>query len=88
MNKKYDMVVKVGTYNSNGADKARWKTIGAVFEDDKGGLFAFMDKTFNPAGVPSKPDSESIVISFFSPNAKTKEPDQQARPPQEDNIPF
>lgn len=88
MNKKYDMVVKVGTYNSNGADKTRWKNIGSVFEDDKGGLFAFLDKTFNPAGVPSKPDSESIVISFFSPNTQAKPHREEPTPQQEDDIPF
>ena len=38
--RKYDLVAKVGEYESNGEKKARWFTCGAVFENEKGQLSA------------------------------------------------
>ncbi len=72
MSKKFDMVVKSGEYQSNGQTKARWKTIGAVMDDGKGGMYAFIDATFNPAGVARKEGSESIMVSFFEPKDRAQ----------------
>jgi hypothetical protein len=38
--RKYDLIAKVGEYESNGEKKARWFTCGAVFENEKGQLSA------------------------------------------------
>lgn len=89
MTKKYDLVVKVGEYETGGQKKARWKTIGAVMDDGKGGQYAFIDASFNPAGVPRREGSESIMVSFFEPkNATTQQ--AATAPPQapEEDIPF
>ena len=70
MKKTKDMCVKTGSYQSNGETKNRWLTIGALMEDDKGGQFIMMNRSFNPAGVPFKEGSESILISLFDPKQK------------------
>lgn len=64
MNKKYDLTVKVGQTKQG---KAIWKNVGSVMENDKG-MFIFLDKTFNPAGVPS--ESSSIIVNMFEPKAQ------------------
>ena len=64
MKKKFDLTVKIGATKEG---KALWKNVGAVMENDKG-MFIFMDRTFNPAGVPS--DGTSILISMFEPKDK------------------
>lgn len=83
MSKKFDMVVKSGEYVSGGQTKTRWKTIGAVMDDGKGGMYAFIDATFNPAGVPRKEGSESIMISFFEPKERSQKQSEPATQPQE-----
>lgn len=90
MSKKFDMVVKSGEYVSGGQTKTRWKTIGAVMDDGKGGMYAFIDATFNPAGVPRKEGSESIMISFFEPKEPGQKQSEPAPQPQEpsEEIPF
>lgn len=79
MSKKFDLVVKTGTYQSNGVEKARWKTIGALMDDGKGGMYAFIDATFNPAGVPRKEGSESIMVSCFEPKERGQ-PSPESKP--------
>jgi len=64
MPKKYDLVVKVGEYTKDGQTKSRTKNIGVIMENDKG-MFMLLDKTFNPAGVPSTGDKERIVVSMY-----------------------
>lgn len=94
MSKKFDLVVKSGTYTSNGAEKARWKTIGAVMDDGKGGMYAFIDASFNPAGIARKEGSESIMVSFFEPkergqSAPSPAPEPTPEPEKESTeIPF
>lgn len=70
MKKTHDLCVKKGSYQSNGETKHRWITIGAMMEDDKGGKFIMLDRSFNPAGVPFKDGSESILVSMFEPKQK------------------
>ena len=64
MAKIKELAVKVGT-NKDG--KAKWKNVGGVFEGPRGN-YIMLDKTFNPAGVPS--DSDIIFISMFDPKPK------------------
>ncbi|MBQ7262845.1 MAG: hypothetical protein IJR14_03905 [Synergistaceae bacterium] len=70
MRKLFDMAVKVGEYeDQHGRTKGRWKNIGVVM-DGKDGPFALIEKTFNPAGVPTQDGRESIIVSFFKPKEK------------------
>lgn len=93
MQKKWDATVVVGEYTDrNGNTKKRYKTIGTVFEGDKG-FSMKMDKTFNPAGVPDKDGSGEIWINFFEPKERG---DGAARPASapasaadlNDDVPF
>lgn len=69
MTKKiYDLVVSTGSFtNRDGIEKRQYKTIGAVFQNYKG-MFATLDRTFNPAGIPS--DRDSIMVSMFEPKPR------------------
>ena len=91
MKKIYDLSVKVGSYTKHGEKKNRWKTVGAVIKDDDGGMFMMLDRSFNPAGVPFKEGSESILVSMFEPKDKDAEPVARAAEKtvaQDDDIPF
>lgn len=89
--KVYDLVVTVGSYvTRDGTEKKNYKTIGSVFEG-KNGLYAVMDKTFNPAGVPS--DRSSIFVNFYTPRDRMQSsasPAPQNQPPAsfDDDLPF
>lgn len=72
MKKIYDLCVKVGEYQSNGETKSRFQTVGSCMENDEGKMFLFVNKTFNPAGVPGKDNSESIIVSMFVPKDRPK----------------
>jgi hypothetical protein len=97
--KLYDAVVKTGSYtNSNGEEKARYENVGSVFEGDKG-PFLVLKRTFNPAGVPFKDGSDSIMVSLFEPkqdDQRQAAPQRQQRAPQrqqaqdfpDEQIPF
>lgn len=74
MKKIKDLAVKTGEYESGGQKKGRWKNVGALMEDDKGGQFIFLDRTFNPAGVPAKEGSESIILSIFDVKQRDTQP--------------
>ena len=96
--KLYDLAVKTGEYtNGSGETKGRYLNVGAVMQNDEGGKFIFLNKTFNPAGVPdlSGRGGESVILSMFAP----KDKDQAAAPAQaapanglpanpDDDVPF
>lgn len=66
--KLYDLTVKTGEYiDREGNTKANWLTIGALMEGNDGNMFAMIERTFNPAGVPFKEGSRSILVSCFEP---------------------
>ena len=68
MSVKYDIVATTGEYTTNTGDvKKRYKNVGKVMENDNG-MYLLLDKTFNPAGVPS--DSDAIFLSCFEPKRK------------------
>lgn len=93
MKKVKDLAVVTGTYTKDGQTKNKYKTVGAMVENDKG-QFLFLDRSFNPAGVPFKEGSESIIISLFDPrpaaptaHETAKANADQPQQPDED-IPF
>lgn len=66
--KKYDLVVTTGSYtNRDGIEKRQYKTVGAVWQNDKG-FFMTLDKSFNPAGINS--DRDTIMVSMFEPKPR------------------
>jgi len=64
--KKYDLAVRVGTYEKNGETKNKYQNIGAVIQGDNG-PYIIMDRTFSPAGVPNPEDRENFIVSLFEP---------------------
>jgi len=64
--KKYDLVVKVGSYMKNGEEKNRYQNVGVVLEGQHG-PYILLNRYFNPAGVPCDTDKDSIIVSLFSP---------------------
>lgn len=102
--KLYDLAVKTGEYrDQQGNMKGRWQNVGAVMKGDDGGAFIMLAAWFNPAGIPRKDGSESVLISCFKPEdrqAQAPAPRQAAAPapayrapaqaqaPMDDDIPF
>jgi hypothetical protein len=78
MSKKFDLSVKVGKHKDG---KHVWRKIGAQIEGPNG-PYILLDKTFNPAGVPTDPDKSSIMISMYPPRE-----DEGQMPPQGD-VPY
>lgn len=60
-----DLCVKVGSYEKNGETKNRYENIGAKWENNEGGHFYTLKRTFNPAGVPNPDNKDSIILSIF-----------------------
>jgi hypothetical protein len=65
MGKLADVAVVVGSFKKDGQEKFKWKTVGALIEGANGKQYVMLDKTFNPAGVPTKEGSDQITLSFF-----------------------
>jgi hypothetical protein len=71
MKKTHDLVVKKSTYTDrSGNTKSKWLNIGAMMEDDRGGIFLMLDRSVNLAALPYKDGSESVVVSLFEPKAQ------------------
>lgn len=68
--KTHDLSVKTGTYrDASGQEKARYKTIGALMQGDRG-PYVVLDRTFNPAGVPVEDGRDQIIVSCFEPRSR------------------
>lgn len=68
--RKFNAVVATGSYQDrNGQTKKKWLNIGVVMENDDGGLFLLLDRTFNPAGIPvdNQRGHGPVLVSFFEP---------------------
>ena len=85
MKKLYDLAVKTGTYEKDGETKNRYENVGSVMEKDDGGKFIFLNRTFNPAGVPNSDNRSNVILSMFK-NEPKKE--SAPPPPNDDDIPF
>lgn len=66
-----DLVVVVGTYEKDGKTKKRYENIGIKFENEDGGSFFTLKRTFNPAGVPNPDNRDSVLISVFEKKEET-----------------
>lgn len=84
--KLYDLATKTGEYRDNqGNIKGRWQNVGAVMQSDDGSQFVMLAAWFNPAGVPRKDGSESVLLSCFQPQERQQQgaaPARQAPAPQ------
>jgi hypothetical protein len=69
-----DICVKVGSYQApDGTTKNRYENVGNKFENNDGGHFYTIKRTFNPAGVPNADNKDSVILSIFD-----KKDEQQA----------
>lgn len=92
MKKKYDAAVAVEKYtNREGQEKTRWQNVGSVMQNENG-FFMFLDRTFNPAGVPNPDGKSNVIISFFEPKKPQSIPQGNSQYKQEtvndSDIPF
>lgn len=61
-----DVTVKVGSYtDKEGNTKGRYENVGAKWENNEGGSFITLKRTFSPAGVPNPDGKDSIILSIF-----------------------
>ncbi len=73
-----ELTVVTGTYQdrSTGQDKNRYKNIGVMMEAESNGetyCYMLLDRTFNPAGIASKPGSDKIIINMFDPKPRDQD---------------
>lgn len=79
-----ELAVVVSTYEdrNSGQTKNRYKNIGVMMEstNDRGEVntFLMLDRSFNPAGVPFKPNSDKIMISMFDPKPRDGQQQQSS----------
>lgn len=78
--KKYDIAVKVGSYEKNGELKNQWENVGAVIQGKDGSFFMTLKKTFNPAGLVTDHNKDSVVLSMFEPRDRQQGQSQSAQP--------
>lgn len=57
--------VKTGEFEKDGEIKARWETIGWLYEGNNKRNYIRLNKIFNPAGVMSEKEDSSIMIHIF-----------------------
>jgi hypothetical protein len=94
MKKLYDLAVGTSKYtNRDGQEKTNWLNVGAIMEKEDGSRLIFLDRTFNPAGVPNPDNRSNVILGMFKPKAKDgtadNAPTQNAPAPRDDNeIPF
>jgi single-strand DNA-binding protein len=69
MKKLYEVVAKVGEYQKDGETKAKWQTVGAMLEGEKG-PFILLAKWFNPAGLVDAKGGENVMLSLFPPKER------------------
>ena len=64
--KLYDLAVATRKYTVHGEEKTSWLNIGSILQGDKQ-PFMMIKAYFNPAGIARKENSESIMVSLFTP---------------------
>ena len=71
MRKKYDLAVKTSEYqDSYNKTRARWKNIGSLMIDDRGGEFILLDKFINYAML-GEDGRDNILVSLFEPKDRS-----------------
>ena len=63
---KYNITVKIGTYEKNGETKGKYQTVGKVMEKDDGSRFLFIDPFFN-FGAVNRDGKDSVICSLMEP---------------------
>jgi hypothetical protein len=86
MAKLYDLAVVTRTYEKNGESKKAYLNIGAVMEKD-GKQYMMLNRHFNPAGVPHRDGSDTIMVSMFEPRDDSQKPSKQTQQ-FDDDTPF
>lgn len=76
--KVYDLAVKVGSYVKDGKEKHRYQNVGAVLENNEGGKFILLDRTFSPAGCLNPDNKSTVLISMFDPKSNGDKQDSPA----------
>ena len=65
--KLYNICASTGKYTDHsGNTKNRYVNVGALFKGEYGPFIVF-NAHFNPAGIPRKDGSDSIILSLFRP---------------------
>ena len=81
--KLYNICASTGKFTDhNGNSKNRYIRVGSVLKGEYG-AYIMLDAHFNPAGIPRKDGSSSIILSLFPP----KEKDNDNSPAQDYNNP-
>ena len=68
--KIYDLCVTTRKFQENGLEKTHYENIGAMLENEEHKPFIMIKAHFNPAAIARKENSESILISCFTPKDK------------------
>jgi hypothetical protein len=84
--KTKDLAVATGKYMKDGQEKNRYTNVGYILEDESGAKMICLNRHFNPAGVPFKEGSESIILSQFE--VKSDGAAAPSSPAGKDDIPF
>ena len=88
--KTHDIAVKTGSYEKDGKTKNRYENVGYVLTAEDGGKMYFLNRTFNPAGVPIHEGNEAtVLLGVFEIKGRDggSEP-AKGEPANEDSIPF
>lgn len=69
----HDIAVKTSSYTGNdGKTKNKYENIGYVLTKDDGGKMYFLNRTFNPAGIPvHEGNAETVLLSIFEVKQKS-----------------
>ena len=92
--KTHDIAVKVGSYQKDGATKNRYENVGYVLTGEDGSRMHFINRTFNPAGVPHEDGKaeSAVLVSVFEIKEKQGEKYTRDNPGQaagfQSDIPF
>ena len=65
-----DAAVVTSKYTFNGQEKARWTSIGALYQKDDGSMFLSLNAFFNLAALPRNDGSDRVIIGLFDPKKR------------------
>jgi len=88
LKKLYDLCAVNGTYEKNGETKNRYVNVGAIMEKEDGGRFIFLERSFNPAGIPNPDNRTNIILSMFKKENGNQGQENNNNFNSDDDIPF